>query len=153
MAQVRVAIVAMLKAIGVSKFANECWFVNKGVDIVVPSERRCDDGPSELGCDDGSGIIGKEEPSELGCDNGSWLVGKEVPSELGCDEGPSELRCDDGRERKDLISGPSERRCDDEPICVDEESVAVKAIALERGVALRDSLPREPSAPLPGRSK
>ena len=145
MAQVRVAIVAMLKAIGVSKLANECWFVNKGVDIVVPSERRCDDGPSELGCDDGSGIVGKEVPSELGCDDGSGVVGN-LPSELGCDDGSV-------ADRKDLISGPSERRCDDGPIVVDEESVAVKAIALERGVALRDSLPREPSAPLPGRSK
>ena len=83
MAQVRVAIVAMLKAIGVSKFANEYWFTNKGVGIVVPSELRCDDGP----------------------------------------------------------------------ISDDDEVASVKAIALERGAALRNSLPREPSAPLPGRSK
>ena len=115
-AQVRIAIVAMLKVIGVSKYTNECGVTNKGVGIVVPSELRCDDGPSELG-------------SAPGSDDGFVAVGK------------------------DLISGPSELRCDDGPISDNGEVASVKAIALERGAALRNSLPREPSAPLPGRSK
>ena len=128
-AQVRIAIIAMLKVIGVSKYANECGDTNKGVGIVVPSELRCDDGPSELGCDDGSVAVGKEVAAVRITALSVATVGK------------------------DLISGPSERRCDDGPIVVDEEVASVKAIALERGAALRNSLPREPSAPLPGRSK
>ena len=120
-AQVRIAIIAMLKVIGVSKSANEYGFTNKGVGI--------DDGPSKLGCDDGSVAVGKEVAAVRITALSVATVGK------------------------DLISGPSERRCDDGPIVADDEVASVKAIALERGAALRNSLPREPSAPLPGRSK